>query len=175
MEPYQIILLIFIVIAFFYVSVIVYVMTQMREFRLRLKKRRRGLSLLLYERNNALSQIIEYFDEEGIAFNEEDKRCFASFWELSFEKYEEAELREEAEVVKMVTSRVKYIAQANRSVLKSEAYQSQMDLLEDLERNYRMVLGKYNMDVIAYNYWIAIPLVGWFGYLFGYRKKAPLN
>lgn len=175
MEPYQIILLIVVIVSFIYVSIVVYVMTQMNEFKSRLKKRRRGLGTLLYERSNILRSIIALFEKEGVTFTEEDKACFASFDALTFKKYDDDAIREEAELVKMTTSRLKYLAQANRWACKHESFEGYVDLLKDLERNYRIVVSKYNMDVGAYNYWIAVPTVSWVGWLVGFRKKSTLS
>lgn len=175
MEAWQIILLIVVFVSFFYISLVVYVLTQMREFRIRLNRRRRGLSLLLYERSNILSQAIDLFAGEGMEFTPEDQACFDALKKLAFTKTDEKTLREEADLVKMTTSRIKYLAQANRWASKQKEFEEYVGLLEDLERNYRMTIGKYNMDVNAYNYWIAIPTVGWLGWLVGFRKKSLLS
>ncbi|MCR5348002.1 MAG: hypothetical protein K6E59_00095 [Bacilli bacterium] len=175
MEPWQIILLIVIFVAFFYVSLVTYVMGQMIEFKTRLKKRLRGLNLLLYERGQAVLEIHALFEEEGVGFSDEDKEVFHRLEALGFQNADEASVRENGQTVKEATSRIKYLTQANRWACKGEVYQTNVNLLEDLERNYRTFTLAYNADLLGYNYWISIPTISWIGFIFGFRPKTNLS
>ena len=176
MEAYQVILLILVLVAFFYIAIIVYVMSMMLEFRNKLRRRRRGINLILYERCDVLLSFIELFRMEGVVFSEVDAQCFDALSALDFKnKYDEESLVERGEAIKAASSRIRYLAQANRWATKGKEYEHLVSLLKDLDRNYRLIVGQYNMDVGGYNYWIAVPGVHWIGFLVGFRKKALLN
>lgn len=175
MEPYQIVLLIVVFVGFFYIALVTFVVGQMIEFRQRLNRRLKGLNLLLYERGEAVLDLYALFESEGVEFQEEDKESRRQLEALSYKQANEKSVREEAEIVKTATSRIRYLSGANRWARQHESYKDHMDLLQDLERNYRTVTGAYNSDVGGYNYWIGIPTVSWIGFLFGFRKKSNIN
>ena len=175
MEPYQIILLIVVLVSFVYVTLAVYVLGMMAEFSSKLKRKRRALNLLLYERGDALLRIVTSFESIGVTFTDEDSALFAKVASLDYKNSSDESLKEVSALIKAATSRMRYIAQANRWACKDEDYQNNIDLIDDLERNYRTFLGSYNADVMGFNYWIAIPTIGWLGWLFGFRKKSSLN
>ena len=175
MEPYQIILLIVVLVSFVYVSLAVYALGMMGEFASRLRRKQRGLNLLLYERGDALLHIVTSFEAMGVVFSDEDKECFDKVAKASYEKPTPESLRGNSVLIKAATSRLRYLAQANRWACKDESYAEFLGLLEDLERNYRTCIGAYNSDVLGYNYWITVPTVGWLGWLFGFRKKGNLS
>ena len=175
MEPYQVLLLILVLAAFVYVSLVVYVVGHMIEFSRRLRRRLRGLNLLLYERATAVLEMVDEFKKKDVPLSEEDTALFRSLRALRFDKVSEESFRQALDQIKEATSRIKYLAQNNPEVAKGAIFQEEADLLEDLERNYRVVIGQYNMDIIAYNYWITIPLIGWIGFLLGYRKRNSLS
>ena len=175
MDLYQALLLILILVAFFYLALLVYVWGKMREFRLRLKGKLRGLNLLLYERSDVLRSLASLFKEKGLSFSAEDEEVMNALQAMDFTHPKEEEVRLAMDRVKTVTSRLGYLAQANRIIMSDPAYLELSELLEDLERNYRTLMSQYNADIVAYNYWIKVPTVSWFGYLLGYRKKLLIS
>ncbi len=175
MDPYQVLLLILIFVSFVYLALLVYVVGKMRQFKLRLRGKLRGLNLLLYERSEVLRGVFKLFKEKGIALSEEDRKVDEALSQVDFNRVKEDEFRAAMETVKVATSRTRYLAQANRFILAEPKYKELMELLDDLERNYRTLTSQYNSDIVAYNYWIKIPTVSWFGYIIGYRKKLLIN
>lgn len=175
MDPYQVLLLILILVVFFYLALVVYVVGKMREFRLRLRAKLRGLNLLLYERSEVLQSLYNLFREREIVFADEEKEIFGSLRQMTFSHSKEEEVRAAMNAVKTATSRIRYYAQANQLIMLEPQYIKSMELLDDLERNYRTLTSQYNADVMAYNYWIRIPTVSWFGYIIGYRKKLYIS
>lgn len=175
MEAYQVLLLILVLVSFLYITLIVYVLGMMREFKNRLKRRLKGLVLLLYERTDAILSIVDLFKKEGVIFSEEETECFNALRALNFDNVSDTQFRELADKVKDATSRMKYLSQANMWATKDETYLNYIRLIDDLERNHRTLVGQYNSDVVAYNYWIKIPTVSWIGWIFGYRSKSNLS
>ena len=175
MEAYQVILLIVVLASFFYVSVLVYVFGQIREFRRRMKKKVHGLSLLLYERSDALLSMQSVLSSKGVAFSKEDAAIFEQLRKLDFQKPTDELVRQYGECIKTASARIKYAAQACHEIREDLDYARDEGLLKDLERNYRTLIGAYNADVVAYNYWISIPLLRWIGHIRRYRKRTSLS
>ena len=175
MDPYQVLLLIVILISFFYLAALVYVVGKMREFKLRLRGKLRGLNLLLYERGDVLLSAAALFRKKGITLSASDQEVYDALSKVDFTHAKEEEVRSAMNMVKTATSRTRYLAQANRSILADPEYKELMELLDDLERNYRTLTSQYNADITAYNYWIKIPTISWFGYIIGYRKKSLIS
>ena len=175
MEAYQVLLLILVLISFGYISVAVYGLGHMGEFRRRLWKRLRGLNLLMYKRAESLLEIVELFRSRGVTFSSEDEECFTALRKLNFDVVEEKKFRAAVDVVKSASSRLKFIAGSHPKAASGAIYAENNDLLEDLERNYRIYIGQYNMDVVGYNYWITVPTLGWLGFIFGHRAKTFLS
>lgn len=175
MEVYQIVLLICVFVGFFYLSVLVYVIGQMREFRLRLKRRIKGLNLLLTERAEILAQLVALFDSMGVEFSEEDRALFKEIAALQLLEARPDQEAQAASKIKEATSRFKYVAQANRWATQGENYPNLLAMLDDLEKNYRTCVLLYNADVVGYNYWIRIPALHWLGFILGHRRRNLLS
>ncbi len=174
-EAYQVILLILVFVAFAYLSVIVYVMGQMREFRSKIKKRLKALNILLLDRADTLGDMQALYEKGGMVFQENEARACHKLLSLEFTGTEE-NVRTAIAVVKDATTCLRFIAQSGRyHGLEKERLKSDLSLLDDLERNFRTCCLSYNADVSAYNYWITIPTVAWLGWLFGHRKKEPIS
>ena len=175
MEAYQIILLILIFVAFAYLAIVIYVLGQMREFKNKIKRRLRGLNVLLVERADTLGDMQALFEKGGVAFTEAEAAACHKLLGTEFLDNEES-VRASILVVKEATTCLRFLAQSGRySGLEKERLRTDLDLLDDLERNFRTGCLLYNGDVSAYNYWIVIPTVAWIGYLFGHRKKELIS
>jgi len=174
-EPYQILLLILVIIVFAYVSVGVYVTSMMVEFSSRLKKRMRGLNLLLYERSVSLSTIAGQLSAKGVAFTASEQECFNALSKATWTSNDEESFFARVEMIKEATSKIRYLCQANPKQANGAIIVETMGLLEDLEANYRIYIGQYNMDVVGYNYWIKIPTYRWWAYVLRHRKKSLLS
>lgn len=175
MDPYQVLLLILILVAFFYLALLVYVVGKMREFRTRLKNKLHGLNLLLFERSEVLSSIASLFEEKGISLSPEINEKIKQLHDMDFTRAKEEDVRLAMDYVKTLNSSLRYIAQSNRAIRVEPKYLELTELLEDLERNFRTLTSQYNADILAYNYWIRVPTTSWFSYLIGFRKRLLIN
>lgn len=175
MEPYQIILLILVFVAFAYLAIVVYVLGQMREFKGKIKKRLKALNVLLLERASALDDMRAIYEKGGVVFGESEAKAGTKLLGLEFVPQEE-KVREAIAVVKEASTCLRFIAQSGRYAgALGERLAADLALLDDLERNFRTSCLLYNGDVAAYNYWIRIPTVAWIGWLFGHRKKELIS
>ena len=175
MEWYQVLLLIVVLLAFFYVATFVYVFGQIHEFRLRLRRRTNGLNLLLSQRRDVIMTIVALLEKDKVSINEEDEACFAKISALGFVKPNEDTIRADVALIKEATSRLRAIYQSNEGTLNQDSYRHHFELLDDLEKNYRSLIGLYNADAVAYNYWIHIPLFTFIAKAFQNRPRAMLN
>lgn len=175
MEGYQIFLLILVLVSFFYVSVVVYVIGKILFFKRRLKRKVQGLNLLLYERTDTLLSTKEFLVKKGVALNAEDGELFEKLNGLSFQRPTEESIRDHAGVFKAAASKLQYLAQANHKATVDANYARFDGLLQDLERNYRTLIGAYNADVVAFNYWLSIPTMRWIGKMLRCKKRSSLS
>ena len=174
-EAYQIILLILVFVAFAYLAIVVYVLGQMREFKSKIKKRLKALNILLVDRADILNDMQALFDKSGVEFTESEESACHKLLANEFLTTEES-VRSSILIVKEATTVLRFIAQSGRyKGLEKERLKADLNLVEDLERNFRTACLLLNGDVAAYNYWIAIPTVGWVGWLFGHRKKELIS
>lgn len=175
MEPYQIILLILVFVAFAYLAIVVFVLGQMREFKGKIKKRLKALNILLVDRADTLTDMQTLFEKSGVEFSESENAACHKLLANEFMTTEES-VRASILVVKEATTVLRFIAQSGRyKGLEKERLKTDLDLLDDLERNFRTACLLLNGDIAAYNYWIVIPTVGWIGWLFGHRKKELIS
>ena len=174
-EPYQIILLILVFVAFAYLAIIVYVLGQMREFKNKIKKRLKALNILLVDRADTLGDMQALFEKGGVAFTESEASACHHLLATEFLTTEES-VRASILAVKDANTSLRFIAQSGRyQGLEKERLKSDLDLLDDLERNFRTACLLFNADVSAYNYWITIPTIAWIGWLLGHRKKELIS
>lgn len=175
MEAYQIILLIVVLLAFFYLATLVYVFGEIYEFKARLRRGTNGLNLLLSQRLDTIQTIVELLKKNSVSISEDDRACFENLDQFDFSKPNEEIIRVSVAAIKEATSRLQSICQNNQEIVSGEAFQLHFGLLEDLERNYRSLIGAYNANVIGYNYWIKVPTIGFIARLFRNRPRTLLN
>ena len=175
MKAYQVLLLIAVLITFLYVVLVVYVFSQTHAFSLRLRRRLQGLNLLLSRRCETILRSVAILESAQIAIPQDDRACFEKLERIDFATPTEVSIKETVALVKEGTSRLKALAEQKPQIQQDEAYSFHQDLLNDLERNYRSLVGLYNADVLGYNYWIRIPTVGWLTRLLGNKARASLN
>ena len=175
MEPYQIILLILLVSLLLYAAVAVYVLSNARDFRIRLRRREKALMMLLAEKADILEQMAAKYERSKVTLTEDDKKAIAMLRGFSFEKIDQERVREVAEVVADVHTRLNYHRQNNKWIQSDLFLQRAEDTYAELDGNYRQSVAIYNADVAGYNYWLTIPMYGVLVVLFGFRKRSPLN
>ena len=174
MEPYQIILLIVLLLAFFYVSVVLVVLSHAREFRLRLRRRTRAMSIILSEQTDILTSLIDLFRAQKLDFGE-NTSFIDELYGLDFSKPNAAANAEIAQKIKATYSHLSYLAQENRWATRDPRVETYIETFGELDRNLRQTVAVYNSDVDALNYWLGVPTTAWLLWLCGYRKRKPIN
>ena len=175
MEIYQIILLVLLLLGFFYVAVLLYVFSNVREFNARLKRRERALMILMNEKTDLLLEVCELFRQSKVEISEEDRRCFSALGALDFSKIGTEVVKKTAAVIHEGHNHIEYLVQSNnwlKNDLRIVAYQ---DTFEELDHNFRQSAAIYNADVGAYMYWFRIPTCTLAVMMFGYRKRETIN
>ena len=174
-EPYQIILLILVFAAFAYLSVVVYVVGQMFDFKRKTRRRLKALNVILLERADILGDMQALYEKGGVIFTDAEAKAGQKLLGLQFIAREE-DVRVAIATVKEASTCFRFIAQSGRYQGKAtERLKSDLDVLDDLERNFRTSSLLYNADVTGYNYWITVPTVKWIGWLLGHRKKELIS
>lgn len=173
-EPYQIILLIFVFLAFAYVSLLLYVASNVREFSRRLKKKVRGLNVIMSEQAELLVSLSSVYRNLGINLGEAAS-MIEELEDCDFESKNVEVVFANVRKIKAASSRLAFIAQSNPSLKESQTYVSIVETLADLDRNHRQCVALYNADIAGFNYWINVPTTRWFVWIIGFRKKEAFN
>ena len=173
-EPYQIILLIVVFVAFAYVSLLLYVLSNIREFNRRLKKKIRGLCVIVSEQAELLLSISSVYSEMGVYLGE-DAAVLEELEDCDFESQQIDEVFTNVKKIKTASSRLTYLAQSSEALKKDQRYISFTETMADLDRNHRQCVALYNADIAGFNYWINVPTTRWFVWLLGFRKRASFN
>lgn len=175
MQPYQIILLIVVILLFVYIAALVYSFSSCIDFKSRLRKKNKAIALIYAEKKEALLSLYALFVKEDVSFEDEDDEAISSLEDYEFSGKSPAELIEGAKKLQKAQGRLSFIAQSNRWAIKNKEYENYKETMEDLDVNLRQVSASYNADVAAYNYWISIPTCSWLPFIFGHRKVDPLH
>lgn len=175
MEPYQVILLIVILLLFGYISVFLFILSNSISFRRKLRKRREALMILCLEKQDVLVAWTSLFEENGYRFEKQDQELLQNLKGLALKKPSQKDWESAIAVLKQSNRRLVFLSEGvewGESAADKDAYVS---TLHDLDANYRQSLAIYNADVGAYNYWVSIPGVSWLLFLFGFRKQRLFN
>lgn len=169
MKPYQIVLLVVSLIAFFYVAVLLYSTASSLSFKHKLKIRLNTLSVLLVEEREQLKRIDALMQNKGVVYAFSDKQAIEKMNALDLERPLFASIRPNFEILSETKSRLFHLCESSSIPNESEILDAK-SVIEDLERSYRLCSSLYNSDVIALNYWLSVPLCGWVSFLLGCRK-----
>ena len=175
MEPYQIILLILLLLGFIYVSILLYVITNVRAFARRLKYREKALMILLNEKADILLQVHEIFYNVKVELTSDDKDSILALQQTSFEKTNKDWVKKNMAIVHAAHSRLAYHYQNNRWLKNDLKLEALFSTYNELDRNFRQSSSIYNADVAGYMYWLNVPFCRIGVFLLGYRKKSTLN
>ncbi|MBQ9456923.1 MAG: hypothetical protein IJU64_00215 [Bacilli bacterium] len=175
MEPYQIILLILLISLLLYSAVAVYIISNARDFRIRLRRREKALMMLLSEKADILEQVVDRYETSKVSLSEEDRAAIASLKALTFDKIGQERVAHAAAIINEAHTRLNYHRQSNKWIQGDLALAKATETYAELDGNYRQSVAIYNADVAGYNYWLAIPMYGFLVMLFGFRKRKGLN
>ncbi len=175
MEPYQIILLIVLLLAFLYVAVLLYVISNVREFAKRLKWRERALMILLSEKADILAEVFQLYQNAKVEFTSEDLSAFNGVKALRFEKIGKDRVKNTMTAIHHCHSRFNFILQNNKWLQADLSLARLNDIYYEIDRNFRQSSSIYNADVAGYMYWINVPFTRIGVFLLGFRKKTTLN
>jgi ABC-type lipoprotein release transport system permease subunit len=175
MQAWQIVLLVIVVLLFFYVGVLIYVMSMVRVFRSRLRKRLIAMSVLLSEKKEMLLAINYEFKKSKVKLDKADQKLYDQVQFLKISELKDVQIAPASQILKDAQNRLNFVAQINPWATKSEEYQTYANSIHDIDVNFRQNIVLYNSDLNGYNYWVAVPACRWFAYIFGNRKKQPLN
>jgi len=173
-EPYQIILLIFVFLAFAYVSLLLYVASNVREFSRRLKKKVRGLNVITSEQAELLLSLSRVYGNMGVGLGEAAP-LLEELEECDFESKNVEVVFSNVRKIKSASGRLAFIAQSNPALKEDQNYLSLVETLADLDRNHRQCVALYNADIAGFNYWINVPTTRWFVWILGFRKREAFN
>lgn len=175
MQTYQIILLVLLLLAFLYVALLVYVVSNVRDFNVRLKRRERSLMILMNEKTDLLLHICELFRQSRVDLTDDDKVAFSALGALQFDKIGTDRVKKAANVIHDAHNHVEYLIQSNnwlKNDLRISAYHA---TYEELDHNFRQSASIYNADVGGYMYWFKIPTCTLMVMLFGFRRRETIN
>ncbi|MBQ2069602.1 MAG: hypothetical protein II467_01575 [Bacilli bacterium] len=175
MQPYQIILLILIIAAFVGLLFFIFVFTHIYDFHRSMQRRLRAMDILLSQKSANLLQLVESLQNDGIAIDKGDLEYTKRLAELHFEKSTATTVSENKAKIEAVRKKLSYLSVANKDLSAHPSYKECVSNLEDLDKAFRRCVVLYNNDLSGFNYWINIPGIRPFVFLFRIEKAKPIN
>lgn len=175
MQPYQVILLVLMLIVFAYIAAFLYVFSHANDFSIGIKRKSDSLSVLLTEKTLALSNIDRLFKNSGVVYSNSQDKAVAEMNNIKLDHPNYEELIKSISSIKNVEGVLSSLSIDNQWVLVDENIGIEKDRVIDLDRNLRAGIALYNADVIAYNYWLSIPGYRLAMCLIGYKKKKVIS
>lgn len=175
MKPYQVILLILMLVIFAYIAAFLYVFSHANDFRVGIKKKSDSLSILLVEKSLSLTNIDHFFKNSGVVYAESQDKIMSGIASIKLDHPDYNELVNSISLIKKGEVVIANLSFENQWVLAGNQIGEEKEKLDDLDRNFRAGMALYNADVNAYNYWLSIPGYRLAMYILGFRKKKMLS
>ena len=175
MEAWQVVLLILMIALFLYIVLLFFVLSHVLEFKSRLRYRLVTLSIVMEEKRRLLKKYKALLEQKGAEFGDEDKAALEKVNSLDLENLKYTNAKDAISTLKSATSRLAYLSQHTQNGEADPEITSFEKQIEENERSIRQGIAGYNMDVVALNYWCAIPLTDWLVFVIGIRKRESLN
>lgn len=175
MKPYQVILLILMLVIFAYIAAFLYVFSHANDFRVGIKKKSDSLSILLIEKSLSLTNIDHFFKNSGVVYAESQDKIMSLIASIKLDHPNYDELVNSISLIKKGEVVIANLSFENQWVLVGNQIGEEKEKLDDLDRNFRAGMALYNADVNAYNYWLSIPGYRLAMYILGFRKKEMLS
>ena len=133
------------------------------------------MDILLSQKSANLLQLVESLQNDGIAIDKGDLEYTKRLAELHFEKSTATTVSENKAKIEAVRKKLSYLSVANKDLSAHPSYKECVSNLEDLDKAFRRCVVLYNNDLSGFNYWINIPGIRPFVFLFRIEKAKPIN
>lgn len=174
MKDYQVIVLVLMIVFFLYFFVLAFVAGHGLEFRRRLRNRTKALLTLMAEKRRLLLLLDGELHHLGVAYSDADEASVAMLKSLDLPTMKYPDVKDALALLGQVETRLGFLSRDLFELEKDPQYQEWLTSLEEIDHSIRRGTSSYNMDVVALNYWVSIPLTGWINYLFGIKKRDPI-
>jgi sulfur carrier protein ThiS len=145
------------------------------NFRSRLRKRTRALSVLFAEKKDILLSMYALFVKANIPLQPADKdEATKVRWVLTDVKQSSDTLAVNA-TLSSFEKHLSYLAQGQEIIEKDAHYLDSFSALQDLDMNYRRIAAVYNSDLVGYDYWRKHPLYGFWFWVDGFKEQKRLS
>ncbi len=175
MQPYQIIILVLLLVAFVYVGAFLLILSNSLAFLRKLNKRKAASMVFLSEKQEVLLAWFDLFEKEGMHLSAEDEALRAKVAAIDSKVASQAQWNEDISLLKNAQMRLGALSNETSFGSSEKEKDAYVSTLGDLDANYRQSSAIYNADVVGFNYWISIPGFNWLLFLFGFRKRKSLN
>lgn len=166
MNWWQILVLILLILVVLYLFAAFVCLGMSTNFKNKLQERLKAMSIILTEEKSLLLLAFSNLEKAG-KLKEEDLALVKMIKELNPEDLKEDQINEISSKLTQGWSKYEFII----SKVYKKRSNEPIENYKDLSANMMQCSASYNADIKGYNYWISVPLAGFFPYLAGYRKK----
>ncbi|MDY6430510.1 MAG: hypothetical protein SPL00_01810 [Bacilli bacterium] len=168
MEPWQIILLIVVILVFLYLINIIVVLSYAVEIKKNLINRVRTLSVVMLNKIETLQKLSDLLLKKGYSFQENELQILEEMKEMHFDSTSVTKFKECVKKIGKVEQAVNYGVLDNEN---DEEIEKELVILKEINNLYSKSIIAYNYDVNGYNYWVKIPHTKYICILFKLKPK----
>lgn len=141
-------------------------------FKRQLKQNSSALNLLLSQRYEVVSEIVQILKKHNIEVSSDDIKAINKLERVNdFQTLLKSD--RDLRVLSFIhsTHNIITLCESSEEVMKDPSYSDILIRFNDLEESYREKTALYNSNVLGFNYWINVPVVKYIFRLFKLRNK----
>lgn len=145
------------------------------HFKKALRKRSASFLVLFAEKKEILLSVVKEYINSGYDFDAKDLELIRQVEECEKKRLKDDEIVEIGELLNSLENRLKFLETSFPKEKRSLNHDTMIQLLKDIDNNYRRMATVYNSDLLGYNYWRKQIFYRWFFCLVGYREKQRIH
>lgn len=174
MEWWQILLYVVSIALALYMIGFFYAFESLVTFKGKIKRRTMAISILLSEKRDVLLSMYKIADEKKM-FDDDLTKDFTSQvrW-LQTTKLKAGEIESSISTLSSLQKRL-FLFSESDELKNDKDFTAYLEIVQDLDANYRRSAAIFNSDVVGYEYWRKTPLFRLWFYIFNFRqiKRLP--
>ena len=168
-------MLILVILAVIYISVVFVVLTYAFEFKRKLKNRLDTLSIISLSKRTALLELSELYPIYNVNLGRRATSAIelAKEFDLSDPKVEK--VREFNKNLNYLEQRLYYLAISANDMKEDPRHIEIINRLKEINNQFAKCSVAYNYDVLGYNYWVKFSLTYFICYLLRFKKAEVVS
>lgn len=154
MEPYLTILIVVSIIAGLYVFGFLVNISFIAVFCRKLDQHKKALNIVLRQKYDAEEKIISLLEKNNIPLEEDLKRIYEGINPDNFSNLDTLNSYKDRTSLSYLKQSLLATAKGEENFLKNMEYQSNVNIINDCDEQFRYLVAAYNADILGFNYWV---------------------